>query len=391
MQINLNIFRTYLLFIHTFSRTLKHHQIILNSLVKVENALLKRAVALQRSYKSLLTSEESRGDLIPLFSEIANLVLVLVLVRCRDNRKLSGGFIYRSDNRYRACCIYLSFNHVVEFCRGRRGFTLSTVCPRERTRREHGGRKFRVVVTRKIAQGSSRIIPLCSRHIDMREVRWIPYNVPFYFTVRYLRSYAPSSSLFLSLLYSLYWGSCTSYCVSRIPFSIIDCLDTRKERPLKDPRRKATALPRDIPASLGRNANPLAKGRHSLSAQLRLLLWLLVGVEFVFLERSETRSVVECQQCDILYSFRVRDGTGSPPPARFVHPLRASALTRHDDGFHERRLGLKGDIVPSLEMYRFIKFRRRKIFRITVSQRRNFQSQIYSRRIFRYSTKEFST
>lgn len=96
--INLNIFRTYLLFIHTFLRTLKHRKIILNSLVKVENASLKRAVALQRSCKSLPTSEESRGDLIPPFSEIAN----LVLARRRDNRKLSGRFIYRSDNRYRA-------------------------------------------------------------------------------------------------------------------------------------------------------------------------------------------------------------------------------------------------------------------------------------------------
>lgn len=94
----LNIFKTYLLFIHTFWRTLKRYEIILNSLVKVENALLKRAIALQRSCKSLLTSEESRGDLIPPFSEIAN----LVLARCRDNQKLSGEFIYCLGNRYRA-------------------------------------------------------------------------------------------------------------------------------------------------------------------------------------------------------------------------------------------------------------------------------------------------
>jgi len=202
----------------------------------------------------------------------------------------------------------------VEFCRGRRGFTLSTICSRERTRREHGRRKFRVVVTRKIAQRSSRIIPLCSRHIDMREVRWTPYKI-YPFILRFDTSVlTPHLPLSFSLLYSLYRGSCTSYCVPRIPFSIIDCLDTRKERPHEDPPRKATtALPRDIPFFRA-NANPIAKGRHSLSTQLRLLLLLLlVGIEFVFLERLETRrSVVECQQCDILYSFRVRDGTGSP-------------------------------------------------------------------------------
>jgi len=100
LQINLNIFRTYLLFIHTFSRTLKHHQIILNSLVKVENALLKRTVALQRSYKSLLTSKESRGDLILPFSEIANLILVLFSFAVATTGSCRGGFIYRSDNRY---------------------------------------------------------------------------------------------------------------------------------------------------------------------------------------------------------------------------------------------------------------------------------------------------
>lgn len=170
---------------------------------------------------------------------------------------------------------------------------LSTVRPRERTRREHGGRKFRAVVTRQIAKraiGSNH--PRCARAVsNTREVRQTltTYN-PFYFMVRYFHSFTP---VFLPLfLYSTFsiGGSCTSYRAS-YTISAIDCPDTPKG---KTARKSAKGSPLSCRLAVfrpsGECKSASRKGRYSLSAQLRLLL-LLVGVEFVFPERSKTRAV----------------------------------------------------------------------------------------------------
>lgn len=169
----------------------------------------------------------------------------------RQPEVVGGGlFIGWITDTERACP---SLNRTAEFCRGRRGFALSTVRPRERTRREHGGRKFRAAVTRKIAQRSGRIIPLCSRHIEHLRGSLVSYNTPFYFTVRYLHSFTPPSSLFLSILLSL---SGVVYKISRASCTIpaIDCRpDTRRERLFRKSAKGSRRLCRlaDIP-SLGR-------------------------------------------------------------------------------------------------------------------------------------------
>lgn len=91
----------------------------------------------------------------------------------------------------------------------------------------------------------------------------------------------------------------------------------------------------------------------NLSAQLRLLL-LLVGVEFVFLGKigDAVGSGVPTARYLILFQSKRWNRF---PLARFVHPLRASALTRHDGGFHERRLDFKGDIARDASLYQIPK------------------------------------
>lgn len=94
---------------------------------------------------------------------------------------------------------------------------------------------------------------MLARDIDIREILQTPLATPlFYFTVRYLRSFAIFLSLFflslcifflLSVFLSLL-GSCTSYRASRIPSRAID-RNAKEETDLKSRGRRIRAS-RDI-------------------------------------------------------------------------------------------------------------------------------------------------
>lgn len=200
-------------------------------------------------------------------------------------------------------------------------------------------------------------------------------DIPFYFTVRYLRSYAPSSSLFLSTLLSLLG---VVYKLLRASYTILDNRLSRyakgktARRSTKESHHRLASrysiLSGECKSYRERQTQPLDSA--SIVAAVaacrhRIRIPRKIG-------DAEIGSGVPTVRYPILFQSKRVEPV--PLSARFVHPLRGSALTRLDDGFYSSAVrGLKGDIVPSLEMYRFIKFRRRKIFRITVSQRRIFR------------------
>lgn len=213
------------------------------------------------------------------------------------------------------------------------------------------------------------------------------------FTLRFDTSVlSPRLPLSFSLLYSLYRGSCTSYRAPRTP-SRQSIVPTREREDRSKIRWKGShrlAISRYPP--LGRMQMPL---RERL-AQPPLLL-LLVGVEFVFLGKigDAVGSGVPAARYPILFQSKRWNRF---PLARFVRPLRAGALTRQDGGFHERRLGFKGDIARDASLLsnseggRFLElqFRNVEIFRVkfTVEEfsaiwpcrRRNFQLKFYDER-----------
>lgn len=140
-RMNLNTFITYALFTDIFEEgallhTLYHPE-------KVENAPLKRAPALARKEVAKVSTprENPRGDLIPPFSEIAN----LVLGRHRDKR--AGGrehlFIGRVIGPRARRVVTTEFYRCTYFVRKPVDTSPepSTLRPLEGTRREHGGRK----------------------------------------------------------------------------------------------------------------------------------------------------------------------------------------------------------------------------------------------------------
>lgn len=290
-----------------------------------------------------------RGDLIPPFSEIANLVLAWP---SRQPEVVRGELIYRSDSRYRtrAPCPLIAYRGILSrSTRLHAEHRSSEGTDGARTRRRE---VFEQLLPRKIARaiGSNHPAVLAPYRRSRGSLDPLQHTL---FTLRFdtsvLSPHLPF--LFLSILTLFIWGGVV-YKLPRASYTIpaIDCSDTRKERP----RREAAVLPfRDIPSRA--NANPSAKGTGTASWLSCCRCCCLSVSNSYSSERSETRSDssgVPTARYPILFRSKRWNRF---PLVRLVHPLRASALTWHDGGFHERRLDFKGDIVRDASLYQIPK------------------------------------
>lgn len=122
-----------------------------------------------------------------------------------------------------------------------------------------------------------------------------PYNTLFYFTVRYLRSFAVFLSLFflslffLSVFLSFFLGSCISYRASRIPSQTID----RNVENVKEDRPRSRGKKKSRVAGIHFSGECNSRGRQTQPLLAWLLpLLLLVGVEIHISRKIEDATVV---------------------------------------------------------------------------------------------------